>query len=1152
MTCITKACLFLLVAISATAASAVELKLLLPQGRVAYQTNERIAVAVVRTAPQPLTAVELSVTVTSKDGSKLAFSFPLAAAALEGNRTSVTDHFSLNAALLRPGSYTIEAAVGEAAAKTDIEVYSHLRKSSYRVVHWSSGAAKQQQALMGEDGLGYNLLLNSQPPTDDLVRGGLDFMGVCLMGGMHQHDGRAECDWSDPYVTGGAVQRAMVRSYAFRTWGNAIGAHLHDEPGLTWAKHPHTGIMTAADIPAQRAAYQRAFNAEPVWYDQVDANDPASFRQWTRMGDFKLGFMEAFWRQARYGLEKMKPGFLSVTQSQYAWQALADGYYFNVARSMPVICGHGGYSDYGLRTLNPLWYLSFALPRQTEKPTWYLPEWFNMASENYRAEYNVCFATGIQGLCTPPMSPYEPAAQSCTDGIVETNKTFLSLGTIFAKPAISRGDVAILYSKSASFYNMAGGQPNRDNEQWEKLAQLFLATRMTQYPATVVLDEDLVDGTAAASHKAVLLTAIHFLDPAVKAALEGIAAAGGTVLVTDDCTVPIAGAVKLGVAVKSYWEEGNQRVNQIQNLAARQRALAQLNLLSSVAKAVRPLAMAVKSALSKVGIKPAFETDASGLAAARQTCGEIDYLFAINFTPTDDSDMPVAAVEAQVALPSDGRTVYDAIRGGPFAELKAGNKGVFRFGAGQMRVFALASRAIGGVQVSPPTVSADMSRNTNPIVVQFGATLLDGKGGILGGTAPMRVRVIDPLGEVRYDLYRATDQGVLKLSLPLGVNDPAGTWKVAVQEMLGNTQGESSFTYRPAAVCGAIIGSVPRALLFEPDRKTIYEMFQSHKTFTIVNGEGSDVTAAASRLASVLEPYDVHCTIVEAASVKPRELTAAEKKTWTSYGGGAGGPLANGYDLPGPAILIGNPRNNPLVAVVAQAGKWHPDLPSLMPYRNDDLVPGRGRGMIGWHLYLLGRRLETVTLLANDAQGLNEAVGTLLEIVAGMEPLVPATMPLRSSIKPASTPLPKPPEAAVAWQATLPDRAVTIQAEGDGIVVNSLDGSLTTLDANGAIVSQKAGAVPVIGKPVVVDAKTLPKGRAPVNCIPKFTATAGGLTAIGYWGGTLQVFAADGSLKTQQQLPQDIAQLAWSHGKLIVALADGKLVALTSFGSQGR
>ena len=127
-------------------------------------------------------------------------------------------------------------------------------------------------------------------------------------------------------------------------------------------------------------------------------------------------------------------------------------------------------------------------------------------------------------------------------------------------------------------------------------------------------------------------------------------------------------------------------------------------------------------------------------------------------------------------------------------------------------------------------------------------------------------------------------------------------------------------------------------------------------------------------------------------AVKTRELSKEEAKTWTSYGGGAGGPLANGYDLPGPAILIGNPQNNPVLAVVAQPGKWHPDSPGLMPYTPSQLVPGPGRAMIGWQFYPLGRRLETVALVANDAQGLAEGVGTLLEIVAGLEPLTPAIL----------------------------------------------------------------------------------------------------------------------------------------------------------------
>jgi hypothetical protein len=241
--------------VASTQTLAVELEVLLPQGRGAYQTNEQIALSVVRRGTQPLPATNLTMTVSGEDDSKLTFTFPLSAEAVENGVAGTTDHLSLNARLLRPGKYVVEIAAYDAVADTEIEIYSHVRKSSYRVVHWGSWAAKQQQALMGEDGLGYNLLMNAPPPTDDMVRAGVGFLGTCLMGGMHQHDGRIECDWSDPYVTGGAVQRAMVRAYPYRSWGNMVGAHLHDEPGLTYAKHPRTGQFAPYDIAQQRAAY---------------------------------------------------------------------------------------------------------------------------------------------------------------------------------------------------------------------------------------------------------------------------------------------------------------------------------------------------------------------------------------------------------------------------------------------------------------------------------------------------------------------------------------------------------------------------------------------------------------------------------------------------------------------------------------------------------------------------------------------------------------------------------------------------------------------------------------------------------------------------------------------------------------------------------
>jgi hypothetical protein len=49
---------------------------------------------------------------------------------------------------------------------------------------------------------------------------------------------------------------------------------------------------------------------------------------------------------------------------------------------------------------------------------------------------------------------------------------------------------------------------------------------------------------------------------------------------------------------------------------------------------------------------------------------------------------------------------------------------------------------------------------------------------------------------------------------------------------------------------------------------------------------------------------------------------------------------------------------------------------------------------------------------------------------------------------------------------------------------------------------------------------------------------------VAYWGGTVQVLDGNGAAKFAQTFPQDIADLAWSGGQLIVGLADGRVRAL--------
>ena len=987
-----------LIVIGIGQAQAAQVRVILPLGRAAYQTNETIDVSVVRSDTQALAAGVLTLTVAGADNSQMVFTFPVRAVPLAGANASTTENLHLNGWLMRPGAYTVTAAVDGATAQAAFTVYSDIRKSTYKTIHWGGpgGAAMGPE---GENGMGFNIEMTGdvlhQEPS---IAGGADVMGNCLMGGGHQHDLKQYNDWSDPYVYLGADQRGLDRAFAFRTMPNAIGAHLHDEPGLTWLPNPHyNGTTNDQDIAPQRVAMQAAFGASPIWSDQVNVNDADQYAQWTRENDFKLGFMDAFWKSADEDLSRLKPGYIPVTQSQYGWTALYDGYYFNVARSMPVISGHGGYNDFWLRNLNPSFFLEMAMPRQLDKPNWYLPEWYgNISSDEFRLEHNMSFIAGIQGMSTPPgINIKSPSAP----GVTECNQLFQKIGTIFTVPEYTNQDVTILYSKSNAYYRKTeGGQPG--------LAQVYLATKLLQYPMQCVLEEDILDGSLAADHKAVILTGIDHLDQPVIAGLESFVKGGGTVLEFANCPVQINGAVKLPMDPDAQDVADQKRVKGITDPTQAKAASFEINSFNHWLTYGKPVAAAIKTALTKAGIKPAFVSSVPTIAAGYQVRGDIAYTFAVNFTvspndlPADGGVGTPVTTTARIALADATRPAYDAVTGKPVPF----DHGVatLTFGPGQMYALAQPVHPIGGVQVGVPIINRDYTRTTDPLRVEITASLVDNQQKLIAGNAPMEVKVTDPLGAVRYDVYRAAEHGVVAVNLPMAANDPAGNWTVAVTELLSGSQGTSSFAYKPAPECGALAGSTFQSVVFADDITNIYKFIRDHRNVTIVAGSSDYDAAAADRLSSILKPYNVNCTIVSAKDAnQARPLTDEEAATWC--GDAAAGrldaaarknPETVGYNLPGPTILIGNPADNPLVASMANHG--------VLPYKLTPDFPGVGHGMVAWNLMCLGHDIESIAIIGNDAAGINEAVGTAFQIGIGIDPLTPYALPIANSVVPAT------------------------------------------------------------------------------------------------------------------------------------------------------
>ena len=406
----------------ASAVSA-EVKILLPQQRTAFQTNEWIDITVIRSAAHELPAGELKLTLAGVDASKIETTFPAPAVKPQaGKEARRVEHLHCNGWLIRPGKYTLTAAVDGAMASTAIEVFSHLRQSSFRLINWGRAKGKEQ-LVQGEDSLGFNLFYGHYARDDEsnLLRAGVDFMSNCTMSGGHQMDLRSECDWSDPLVLHGGTRRVVREALADRMLPHVPGVHFYDEPGLTWGKHPLTGEFTPHGVPSQARAYADAFGREPIAYNKVDPKNPADVERWKHWATWKLGFMDAAWREAQFGVSQVRPDYLSVNQSIYGWSAYTDGYYFNVTRSLPVTSGHGGYHDYGPGFFNPSYFLEMGRARGFGKPCWYLPTWYgNTTADEFRLEQNLAFQTNIQGMISPP--DLEPATNPST-GKASSNRT---------------------------------------------------------------------------------------------------------------------------------------------------------------------------------------------------------------------------------------------------------------------------------------------------------------------------------------------------------------------------------------------------------------------------------------------------------------------------------------------------------------------------------------------------------------------------------------------------------------------------------------------------------------------------------------------------------------------------------------------------------
>jgi hypothetical protein len=918
-------------------------------------------------------------------------------------------------------------------------------------------------------------------------------------------------------------------------------------------------VFSPHNIPSQDWAFKASWGRDALPYNDVNPADPASFAAWESWLRWKQVFMEAAWRGADFSVRYVNPRLMTATQSMYGWIAFGDGYYFNIVRPLSIMSGHGGYDDYAGGFLAPGFFFEMGRMRDYDKPVWYLPGWWeNIPSEIFRLEQYLTFMMHPQGVAIPPgVRAENPGTLFQDEAVLETHRTMARLGPIFTAMPVTRPEVAMLYSMSQNVKAMVDSKDLNNGQdfpgQVERLMQLFVAAKLAHIPIFPVVEEDILDGTVAASHKALVLTGLEVLDPKVVGVLEDWIKAGGKVIMADECKVTIAGAVKLGapITLKIYEEAAKEYGSGDQ--ATRQKRGCSARSALSYYRNGEPIAKALAARCAEAGIRPVAEVSEPQVFVSRHAQGDVEYLFLANATSDPEEVRKlywngIKANRSDVAVPDDGRPLYDALRTGEakeFAKAKGALRAELRFGPGEFRAFARTARPIGGVQVTEAAVGPSFfPRAGDPRSLAIGAVVTDAAGKVLSAPIPLAVQVTDPLGVRRWDLFRATERGQLRLDLPIGANEAAGEWTVTVRELLSGKEATATVRHAPPAQCGALAGRTGRASFFAQDYDTMYRFFRVHRALALVTGSSPHNVAQAERLAANLKPWGITCQIVPAADVKKANHA---RETWPTWVGAYENP---DFEMPGEAaILLGTPDDNPLIkSMVGGHGSRFQVLP-YTPVR--DLIPGKGRGLLAWQTDVVSfYNYETITAIAWDEAGMAEAVGTLFEVASGYLPATEWELPSRTAVAPATQAVGVLPGLKTAWDVYLPDRAVTLAVEGNRAELLSLDGSLTVLGADGKVVSQKGGqeakahaAFREVVKPR--PALALEGGMADATKVAKYVAKGEALTAVGFWGGMLRVFDAEGRPVAQQMLPQDLAGLAWLGSALVAPLADGRVLALS-------
>ncbi|MDP6381330.1 MAG: hypothetical protein QF662_08305, partial [Phycisphaerae bacterium] len=243
----------------------------------------------------------------------------------------------------------------------------------------------------------------------------------------------------------------------------------------------------------------------------------------------------------------MKPDLVATTAN--AWLGTTpDGFYLPKAYEQMNVLHTKYYTDGGMLPFMDQFCIDLWRAGQTHKKFWYMLLQSN--SKVIRREQILSLSRNVDGL-----GYFAGLSWGTSDGrnaeINAGNKMLEMYGDFFLRGK-RRNDVALLYSYTTEAFNIGGFGADLKAGQSTRNYEAYFACMRARRPANIVVESEIAAG-GLKDYKVLIMTNVIIPFPEkVTAEIEKFAAAGGLVLMDEECTISLKGAKKTDLSFRRW------------------------------------------------------------------------------------------------------------------------------------------------------------------------------------------------------------------------------------------------------------------------------------------------------------------------------------------------------------------------------------------------------------------------------------------------------------------------------------------------------------------------------------------------------------------------------------------------------------------------